>query len=158
MLMNRVPKVLIFVVLLVVVGIVIAVKQGRRLQQPGRPAGPVSSLDEFQNNKAQPETHLPQLIDLGADKCIPCKMMAPILAELKKEYAGTLEVTFFDVWKEPDFARQYGIRIIPTQIFIDASGKELFRHQGFMSKEDILDKWKQLGVDIEKGVKDEAIK
>lgn len=98
------------------------------------------------------------MIDLGADKCIPCKMMAPILAELKKEYAGTLEVTFFDVWKEPDFARQYGIRIIPTQIFIDASGKELFRHQGFMSKEDILDKWKQLGVDIEKGVKDEAIK
>ncbi|MDO8543422.1 MAG: organomercurial lyase [Opitutaceae bacterium] len=91
---------------------------------------------------------LPRLVDLGADKCIPCKMMAPILAELKKEHAGRLDVVFIDVWKNSDAGKQYGIRVIPTQIFYDASGKERFRHEGFISKQDIVKKWKELGVDL----------
>ena len=91
---------------------------------------------------------LPKLLDLGAGKCIPCKMMAPILEELKKEYAGKLEVEFIDVWNNPDAGKQYGIEVIPTQIFYDATGKELFRHIGFFSKDDILAKWKELGVDL----------
>jgi thioredoxin 1 len=94
---------------------------------------------------------LPRLVDLGADKCIPCKMMAPILEELKKDYAGIINVEFIDVWKNPDKAKEYGITIIPTQIFFDASGKELFRHEGFFSKEDILGKWKEFGINPEKG-------
>ena len=89
---------------------------------------------------------LPKLLDLGAGKCIPCKMMFPVLDELKKEYAGKLEVEFIDVWKNPDAGKQYGIEVIPTQIFFDASGKELFRHIGFFAKEDILAKWKELGM------------
>lgn len=93
--------------------------------------------------------NLPRLVDLGADKCIPCKMMAPILADLKKEYAGRLEVIFIDVWKNRDAGKPYGIQIIPTQIFFSAGGKELFRHQGFFSKEDILAKWKELGFSFE---------
>ncbi|MHC4364173.1 MAG: thioredoxin family protein [Planctomycetota bacterium] len=100
--------------------------------------------------KAKEFETLPRLVDLGADKCIPCKMMAPVLEELKKDYAGTLSVEFIDVWKNPDKAKEYEIMIIPTQIFFDASGKELFRHEGFFSKEDILAKWKQLGVNIER--------
>jgi len=92
---------------------------------------------------------LPKLIDLGADKCIPCKMMAPILKELKTEYAGRLDVEFIDVWKNPAPGRQYKIQLIPTQIFFDVSGKELFRHEGFFGKEDILAKWKELGVDLQ---------
>ena len=91
---------------------------------------------------------LPRLLDLGAGKCIPCKMMAPILEELKKEYAGRMNVEFIDVWKNPDAGKQYDIEMIPTQIFFDASGKELFRHVGFFGKEDILGKWKELGVDL----------
>ncbi len=91
---------------------------------------------------------LPKLLDLGAGKCIPCKMMAPILEEMKKEYAGTLEVEFIDVWKNPDAGKQYQIEVIPTQIFYDATGKELFRHIGFYAKADILAKWKELGVDL----------
>ncbi|MDD5063713.1 MAG: thioredoxin family protein [Phycisphaerae bacterium] len=93
---------------------------------------------------------LPRLVDLGADKCIPCKMMAPILEEMKKDYAGTINVEFIDVWKNPDKAKEYEISIIPTQIFYDASGKELFRHEGFFSKEDILGKWKEFGVELTK--------
>lgn len=90
---------------------------------------------------------LPRLVDLGADKCIPCKAMAPILEELKKEYAGVFAVEFIDVWKKPEAAEPYDIHLIPTQIFFDSSGKELFRHQGFFAKEDILAKWKELGID-----------
>ena len=91
---------------------------------------------------------LPRLVDLGAGKCIPCKLMAPILADLKKEYAGRLDVQFVDVWENPDAATPYNIKIIPTQIFCDATGQERFRHEGFFAKEDILGKWKELGVDL----------
>ncbi|MBN2781464.1 MAG: thioredoxin family protein [Candidatus Marinimicrobia bacterium] len=92
----------------------------------------------------------PKLLDLGADKCIPCKEMAPILEELKKEFAGVLEVEFIDVWKPENRqeAVTYGIKSIPTQIFFDPKGNELWRHVGFISKEDILKKWKELGYDL----------
>ncbi len=91
---------------------------------------------------------LPKLVDLGADKCIPCKMMAPVLADLKTNYVGHLDVEFIDVWKKPEAAKPYKIKLIPTQIFYDARGKERFRHEGFFSKEDILAKWKELGVEL----------
>ncbi len=91
---------------------------------------------------------LPKLVDLGADRCIPCKMMMPVLADLKTNYLGQLDVQFIDVWKDPDAGKPYKIKLIPTQIFYDAKGKERFRHQGFFSKEDILAKWKELGVDL----------
>jgi len=91
---------------------------------------------------------LPRLLDLGAGKCIPCKLMAPILEELRKEYAGRMDVVFIDGWGNPDEGKKYGIEMIPTPIFYDAEGKELFRHVGFYGKEDILAKWKELGVDV----------
>ena len=96
-----------------------------------------------------PEASLPRLVDLGAATCIPCKMMAPILEELKSEYAGRLRVEFLDVRKDPSHGSKYGIRMIPTQIFFDGSNKELFRHEGAMSKEDILAKWRELGVTLD---------
>jgi thiol-disulfide isomerase/thioredoxin len=92
----------------------------------------------------------PRLLDLGATTCIPCKKMVPVLEELKTEYEGRLDVEFVDVWKVPGVANQYGVTSIPTQIFFDASGKELFRHQGFFGKDEILAKWDELGVDLKK--------
>lgn len=91
--------------------------------------------------------NLPKLLDLGAHACIPCKKMAPILDELTKEYQGVFDVEFIDVWQpeNKEKAKAHGIRSIPTQIFFDATGKELWRHEGFISKEDIFDKWKELG-------------
>jgi len=91
---------------------------------------------------------LPRLLDLGANKCMQCKMMKPILDDLKTGYAGRLEVEFIDVLENRDAARTYGIELIPTQIFFGADGKELFRHQGFYGKDEILAKWKELGVDL----------
>jgi thioredoxin 1 len=92
---------------------------------------------------------LPKLLDLGADKCIPCKMMKPILDELKTEYAGKLDVEFIDVWENPKESEKYGINLIPTQIFYDPEGKEFQRHEGFISKEDILGVFKNKGIKLD---------
>jgi thioredoxin 1 len=93
---------------------------------------------------------LPKLVDLGAKKCIPCKKMAPILEEAKKLYAGIAEVEFIDVWENRDAGSTYGVRTIPTQIFYDRDGKEVFRHEGFMPMEDIQKQFEALGAKLEK--------
>jgi len=97
---------------------------------------------------AEQSKGLPRLVDLGSDTCIPCKMMMPVLDQLKTEYAGRLGVEFVNVRENPEEGGRYGIKLIPTQIFIDAAGKELFRHEGFIAKDDILAKWKELGVNL----------
>ena len=93
-----------------------------------------------------PTPGLVTMVDLGAKKCIPCKMMAPILEELQEEYAGLASIVFIDVWEYREQAQRFGIRSIPTQIFYDKQGKEVTRHVGFMSKEDIIETLIQLGV------------
>lgn len=80
---------------------------------------------------------LPKLIDLGADKCIPCKKMAPLLVELRADYAGLVDVVFIDVWKDKEAGEPYHLRLIPTQVFLDREGKEVFRHEGFFPREEI---------------------
>ena len=117
-------------------------------KQPTEKAAPPKEQPAQPAKQEARMSTLPKLVDLGAGKCIPCKKMAPILEELKKEYEGKLEVVFIDVWKTPDEAKKYDINLIPTQIFFDASGKEQFRHEGFFAKEDILAKWKELGVEL----------
>ncbi len=87
--------------------------------------------------------HKVTFIELGADRCIPCKAMQPIMKEIAEEYAGTVQVVFYDVWKDPRPARQYGIQLIPTQVFIDQGGKEIFRHVGLFPKEDIVNMLKE---------------
>ena len=86
------------------------------------------------------------MVDLGAKKCVPCKMMAPILAKLGKEYAGRAAIVFLDVWEDPKPAHRFAIRGIPTQIFFDKDGKEVFRHLGFLSEEEIVLQLKEMGV------------
>ena len=109
---------------------------------------PANTNNNQKSPDAPPAQAIPRLVDVGAKTCIPCKLMAPILEELKTEYAGRLQVDFLDISINPEFAGQYEVTIIPTQIFFDASGKELFRHEGFFSKDDILAKWKELGVEL----------
>ena len=82
--------------------------------------------------------HKVTFIELGADKCIPCKAMQPVIREIAQEYKGTIQVVFYDVWKTPKYAKDYGIQMIPTQVFIDKNGEEISRHVGFFPKEDII--------------------
>ena len=86
------------------------------------------------------------MIDLGAKKCIPCKMMAPIMEKMEKKYDGKAAIVFIDVWEHREQAQRFGIRAIPTQIFYDADGKEVTRHVGFMPEEAIVKTLSQLGV------------
>jgi thioredoxin 1 len=86
------------------------------------------------------------MIDVGATECIPCKMMAPIMAELEKEYAGIADIVFIDVWKNPTEGRKYGVQAIPTQIFFDSGGNEVFRHVGFfLGKKPIVEILARMG-------------
>jgi len=88
----------------------------------------------------------PTVADFGARTCIPCKKMAPILAELSREYRGKANVLFTDVHEGKDLAGTYHIQMIPTQIFFDAKGREVKRHIGFMEKADILKELKAAGL------------
>lgn len=110
---------------------------------------PAVVVPEKAKEKAK-ETKLPVLLELGSKHCVPCKMMEPILAKLKKEYGGVLNVKFIDLsLKENEsIGIKYKINVIPVQVFLDAEGKELWRHKGFLPEENILKQWKKLGYDL----------
>lgn len=124
--------------LIMAVGIVLAVRQNTA-EKPAVPEPPQAEA---------PSASLPRLVDLGAGKCMACKMMTPVLDGLRKDFAGRLTVDFIDIWEKPDAQKQYEVRVIPTQIFFGPTGDELFRHEGFMSREDILAKWTDLGIEF----------
>ena len=86
------------------------------------------------------------MIDLGAKKCVPCKMMAPILAKLEKAYKGTADIVFIDVWENNKPAKRFKIRSIPTQIFFNEQGEEVYRHVGFFDEKSIVAQMTKMGV------------
>jgi len=86
------------------------------------------------------------MIDLGAKKCIPCKMMAPILVKLGKAYKGKADIVFIDVWKNKQPAKRFKIKAIPTQIFFNAHGEEVYRHMGFLDEKSIVKQLTKMGI------------
>ena len=132
--MSKAGKIAVVLVLALLVVAVIIAKRNRSRSTPARPTATGT------------QERVPRLLDLGSVLCIPCKMMAPLLEELREEYKGRLRVEFIDVKENPQAWDDYGIQFIPTQIFFDAAGKELYRHEGYFGKEDILAKWEELGV------------
>lgn len=114
----------------------------------------VAALAGDSKNDAIPPVPTPGLVtmlDLGAHKCIPCKMMAPIIAELREEYKGRASIIFIDVWEHREQASRFGISSIPTQIFYDQEGKEVGRHIGFLDKKSIVETLEKLGAPKEGG-------
>ncbi|OGS43376.1 MAG: hypothetical protein A2539_07695 [Elusimicrobia bacterium RIFOXYD2_FULL_34_15] len=117
----------------------------------------VKSFEEPKQNAKKIEKVIPQeavrpivtFIELGSVRCIPCKMMQPIIEEIEKEYGDKgVKIVFYDVWTEAGrpYGEQYGIQGIPTQIFLDKNGKEFFRHVGFFPKEEIVEVLKSQGI------------
>jgi len=94
---------------------------------------------EPSNAKQQVSSPLITFIELGSVNCIPCKQMQPIMASIEKKYADQVKVVFYDVWKPETrhYAQTYGIRLIPTQVFLDKEGNEVFRHEGFFPEPEI---------------------
>jgi thioredoxin 1 len=87
-------------------------------------------------------------IELGSVNCMPCKAMQPVMADIEKEYVGQVQVIFYDVWTKKGrlYGEKYRIRVIPTQVFLDKDGKEIFRHEGFYPKAEIIKILKKQGV------------
>jgi thioredoxin 1 len=147
--MKQSIKILIVIVVIAGAAGVLALKQNQSTASAS--ADPVASTPGIMavaSDNSEARAPLPRLVDLGAERCIPCRMMAPILEELKRDYADSFHTVFIDVWKNPEAGKAYGVEMIPTQIFYDAEGQERFRHVGFYGKEDILAKWEELGVNL----------
>jgi thioredoxin 1 len=87
-------------------------------------------------------------VELGSVNCIPCRQMQPVMEAVEIKYGRQIKVVFYDIWnpKQRQYAEKYGIRIIPTQVFLDSTGKEFFRHEGFLSEEQIDVLLKQQGL------------
>lgn len=105
-----------------------------------------SDADSGKAPKNIPVKGMVTMVDLGANRCIPCKMMAPILKKMEKQYAGKAAIVFLDVWEDRRPAEYFRIRTIPTQIFFNKKGEEVARHEGFMGEEEIVAMLAKLGV------------
>ena len=119
-------------------------------QQQLQPVEIDSSLSkDTQKSQTQGQSDIKiTFVELGSVNCIPCKMMQPIMKEIEEEYKDQVKVVFHDVWTEQGrpYAIQYGIRVIPTQVFLDKDGKEYYRHEGFFPKEELVEILKKQGV------------
>lgn len=86
------------------------------------------------------------MIDLGAKKCIPCKMMMPVMDKIEKAYKDKAHIAFIDVWENRDQVSRFKIRSIPTQIFFNKKGEEVYRHVGFLDEKSIIKQLTKMGV------------
>ena len=80
-------------------------------------------------------------IELGSVRCIPCRAMQPIMQAVREKYGNQIRIIFYDVWRpeQKQYAQEYGIRLIPTQVFLDSTGKEIGRHEGFYPMDDMVE-------------------
>jgi thioredoxin 1 len=102
---------------------------------------------DFSPGMPLPSKGMVTLVDIGAKSCIPCKMMDPILQKMERQYEGRAAVIFIDVRFYQEEARRFRISGIPTQIFFDKAGKEVYRHAGFMSEAAIVEQFKKMGIE-----------
>jgi len=102
----------------------------------------VSCAQEHQSNQKKPKV---TFVELGSVRCIPCRKMEAVLEKVRKEYPKDVKVIFYDVWTQEGrpYAEKYHIQIIPTQVFLDANGKEYYRHVGYFKYEEVLKILKQ---------------
>ncbi len=101
--------------------------EGLRPEKPapaGEPLGPSSAKVTF--------------IELGSVNCIPCRAMQPVMRALEQKYGDQIRIVFYDVWEDDRPAREYRIRVIPTQVFLDEAGREFHRHEGFYPLDQIV--------------------
>jgi thioredoxin 1 len=97
------------------------------------------------SGRVPPAKGMVTMIDLGSERCMPCRLMAPFLEELRQEYKGKAAIIYVDVWEHPEQGRLFGVRAIPTQIFYDKKGNEVARHTGYLPKEAIVAMLHKLG-------------
>jgi len=80
---------------------------------------------------------LPKMWDFGSTTCLPCKTMKEVLDPMMAGYKGKVDIRIINVYEETELTKQFRIVTIPTQVFIDVDGKELFRHIGVYPRDSI---------------------
>lgn len=85
-------------------------------------------------------------VELGSVNCIPCRQMQPVMRSIEEKFGEQVKVVFHDVWKDKKPAQEYGIQLIPTQVFLDENGKEFFRHEGFFAENEIIELFASKGI------------
>jgi thioredoxin 1 len=100
---------------------------------------PAQSKNTPKDSSGGTTTQLITFVELGSVKCVPCRMMQPVMKNIEDKYGSQIRVLFHDVWKEDQkkYAKEYGIQVIPTQVFLDKEGKEVFRHEGYFPESEI---------------------
>lgn len=144
-------KLLIYVALLfyVYLWFTASCSKGKSPETTSNNVSAVQHNKDIIDSTKKKEAPIVTFVELGSVNCIPCKMMQPIMEEIEKEYGEQVKIVFHDVWTEEGrpYAEKYGIRSIPTQVFLDAQGIEYFRHVGFFPKEEIVKVLRQKGVE-----------
>lgn len=101
--------------------------------EDGKHSSPIS-----ETSIAKVEVPKVYFLEIGSINCIPCRMMQPIMEEIEKDYHGIVNVEFYDLMKDREIGSRYNIRVMPTQVFLDANKKEFFRHEGFYPKAELV--------------------
>ena len=136
--MNKNFKILITAVVLLLTVVLIYWKNAKIAENS-------ASVTTSSQKATAPETKLPRMLEFGSTTCVPCKMMEEVLESLRHQYSTQLQVDFIDVTKNIEAGKKYKIQLIPTQIFFNPDGKEIFRHEGFFPKKEIIAKFAELG-------------
>ena len=121
--MNKKTKIIIVCVLLILIGVVYALKQTQTSDIESKREEPAETVTEQDIAKNENTQALPRLVDLGADECIPCKMMAPVLEELKEEYGDKLDIYKVNTEEQRDLSAVFGIQSIPSLLFVPKDGQ-----------------------------------
>jgi cytochrome c-type biogenesis protein len=136
--MSRPVKIIVVLVLAALVAWVVVLKQRERARERAAAGAGEGS--------APTDATLPLLLEVGGKSCPPCKAMEPVLASLRAKYAGQLRVEVVDYGEDETVAERYRVMQIPSQLFFDAAGRELWRNEGPISEEAVVAKWRELGV------------
>jgi thioredoxin 1 len=115
--------------------------QAGKVKTPGR---------DSTNTKDSEKKYKVTFIELGSVRCIPCQQMQTVMKSIEAKYGKEVKVDFHDVWTDAGkpYGVKYGIDAIPTQVFLDETGKEYYRHVGFFPEEELVKVLKQKGIKL----------
>jgi thioredoxin 1 len=119
--------------------------------QSSNPMDKIEKTQESSSNNKTPEKNYKiTFIELGSVRCIPCQQMQTVMKSIETKYGKEVKVDFYDVWTEAGkpFGIKYGIDAIPTQIFLDETGKEYYRHVGFFPEDELVKILQMKGVKL----------